>query len=126
MILGIGTDIARIERFAVAMERHGDRFANRILGEQEQQRFAESAQPAAWLAKRFAAKEAFLKALGTGLRLGMNWGEIQVVHNALGQPQLALSGTAARLTAERGITRSHLSISDESDMAVAFVVLEGD
>lgn len=126
MILGIGTDIARIERFAAASERHGARFAARILGQNERTALDSAAQPAAWLAKRFAAKEAFLKALGTGLRYGMSWGEIEVINDHLGCPRLVLSGVAAQLAAERGVARSHLSLSDESDVAVAFVVLEGD
>lgn len=125
MIIGIGTDIARIARFAAASERHGPRFAARILGPDERAALEQAVQPAAWLAKRFAAKEAFLKALGTGLRCGMRWSEIEVINDPLGCPRLILSGVAARLAVERGVTRSHLSLSDESDMAVAFVVLEG-
>lgn len=126
MILGIGTDIARVERFEAAMRRHGDRFAARVLGPHEAQRFAQHVSPAAFLAKRFAAKEAFVKALGTGLREGMRWTDIQVVNDALGRPSLTLNGEAARLAESLGVTRMHLSLSDEHDVAVAFVVLEGD
>lgn len=124
MIVGIGSDIARIARFSRAMERHGPRFAARILGEQEQRVLAMAPQPAAYLAKRFAAKEAFLKALGRGLRDGLQWRDIQVVNDALGKPSLRLSGVAAALAREQGVTAMHVTLSDEADYAVAFVVLE--
>ena len=124
MIVGIGTDIARIERFEAGMARHGERFARRLLGAQELARFADHPQPAAFLAKRFAAKEAFVKALGTGLRQGMRFTQIQVVNDALGTPSFVLSDEAEALTARAGIRHLHLSISDERDQAIAFVVLE--
>ncbi|MCS2610109.1 holo-ACP synthase [Halomonas dongshanensis] len=124
MIVGIGSDIARIARFSRAMERHGPRFAARILGEQEQRVLATAPQPAAYLAKRFAAKEAFLKALGRGLRDGLQWRDVQVVNDALGKPSLRLSGAAAALAREQGVTAMHVTLSDEADYAVAFVVLE--
>ncbi|MGB8713896.1 MAG: holo-ACP synthase [Onishia taeanensis] len=125
MILGIGTDIARVARFETAMVRHGDRFAARLLGPHEQARLAENGQPAAYLAKRFAAKEAFVKALGTGMRQGMRWAEIQVVNDSLGRPSLVLSGQAQVLADGLGVTGMHLSISDEAELAMALVVLEG-
>jgi len=125
MILGIGTDIARVARFERATQRHGARFAQRLLGERERERFAGHGRPAAFLAKRFAAKEAFVKALGTGLRRGMRWTEIQVVSDALGRPSLVLSGKAHELAATAGVRALHLSISDEDTLAMAFVVLEG-
>lgn len=124
MIIGIGTDIARIARFEKALERHGERLALRLLGGDERERLMSHPAPAAYLAKRFAAKEAFVKALGTGLRRGMRWSEIQVVNDALGRPSLALSGRALALAEAAGVRASHLSISDEDAMAVAFVVLE--
>ncbi|QEA40119.1 holo-ACP synthase [Pistricoccus aurantiacus] len=125
MILGIGTDIAKLARFERALVRHGARFPERLLGETELMRFGQHSYPAAYLAKRFAAKEAFLKALGTGLRQGMRWTEIQIVNDAQGRPQLVLSGRAQALAMKAGVERMHLSISDESDLAMAFVVLEG-
>lgn len=125
MIIGIGTDVARVVRFERAMVRHGERFARRLLGEQEHERFRGHALPAAFLAKRFAAKEAFVKALGTGLRRGMRWTEIQVVNDALGRPSLVLSGKAHELADAAGVRSVHLSLSDEEALAVAFVVLEG-
>lgn len=125
MIIGIGTDLARVARFEQAMERHGERFARRLLGERERERFRGHVLPAAFLAKRFAAKEAFVKALGTGLRRGMCWTEIQVVNDALGRPSLVLSGKAHELAEAAGVRSVHLSLSDEEALAMAFVVLEG-
>ncbi|TDO12653.1 MULTISPECIES: holo-ACP synthase [Halomonas] len=125
MIIGIGTDIARVARFEQGMARHGERFAQRLLGERERERLHGHVLPAAFLAKRFAAKEAFVKALGTGLRRGMRWTEIQVVNDALGRPALVLSGKAQELAEAAGVRSLHLSLSDEAALAVAFVVLEG-
>lgn len=125
MIIGIGTDIARVARFERAMARHGERFAERLLGELERERLRDHGLPAAFLAKRFAAKEAFVKALGTGLRRGMRWTEIQVVNDALGRPSLVLSGKAQALAEAAGVRALHLSLSDEEALATAFVVLEG-
>ncbi|MDI5919995.1 holo-ACP synthase [Halomonas sp. LR5S13] len=125
MIIGIGTDIARVARFERAMGRYGERFALRLLGERERERFRGHVLPAAFLAKRFAAKEAFVKALGTGLRRGMRWTEIQVVNDALGRPSLVLSGKAHELAEAAGVRSVHLSLSDEEALAMAFVVLEG-
>ncbi|ERS91459.1 holo-ACP synthase [Halomonas sp. PBN3] len=125
MILGIGTDIARVARFKAALSRRGERLAWRLLGELERERLVGHPQPAAFLAKRFAAKEAFVKALGTGLRHGMRWGEIQVVNDSLGRPSLLLAGKAHELARAAGVRATHLSLSDEDQFAVAFVVLEG-
>ncbi|MGM0915155.1 MAG: holo-ACP synthase [Pseudomonadota bacterium] len=125
MILGIGTDIARVERFEAALSRRGERLAGRLLGALERERLHEQVRPAAFLAKRFAAKEAFVKALGTGLRNGMRWTEIQVVNDTLGRPSLLLAGKAHELARAAGVRATHLSLSDEVEFAVAFVVLEG-
>jgi holo-[acyl-carrier protein] synthase len=125
MIIGIGTDIARMARFEAAMARHGERFAERLLGEDERQRLAERGRPAAYLAKRFAAKEAFVKALGLGLRHGMRWTEIEVINDALGRPSLVLGGRARELADAAGVKAIHLSLSDEAELALAMVVLEG-
>ncbi|CAN0542311.1 unnamed protein product [Ectocarpus sp. 12 AP-2014] len=124
MIVGIGSDIARIERFARAVQRHGPRFAQRILGPDEHAVWLQKSQSAAFLAKRFAAKEAFVKALGLGLREGMQWCDIQVLNDTLGKPHFLLSGEADRLIKAAGVTTSHITLSDEADYAVAFVVLE--
>ncbi|MEQ5801877.1 holo-ACP synthase [Halomonas sp. H10-9-1] len=127
MIVGIGTDIARVARFEAALSRRGERLSERLLGAVERERFQAQAQarPAAFLAKRFAAKEAFVKALGTGLRNGMRWTEIQVVNDTLGRPSLLLAGRAHELARAAGVRATHLSLSDEAEFAVAFVVLEG-
>lgn len=124
MIVGIGSDIARVERFARAMNRHGPRFAQRILGPEEHQVWQHKAQPVAFLAKRFAAKEAFVKALGLGLRSGLQWSDIQVLNDLLGKPYLILAGAAADKAATAGVTAMHITLSDEDDYAIAFVVLE--
>lgn len=124
MIVGIGTDIARIARFTIALERHGERLPQRLLGDLERERLRSHPLPAAYLAKRFAAKEAFVKALGTGLRHGMRWREIQVLNDDLGRPALQLSGRASELAEKAGVDHVHLSLSDEDDLACAFVVLE--
>ncbi|MDT8894055.1 holo-ACP synthase [Halomonas sp. I1] len=124
MIIGIGTDIARVARFERATERHGERFVTRLLGEDEYADFHARGGAATYLAKRFAAKEAFVKALGTGLRHGMRWTEIQVVNDGLGRPALRLSGRAEELATASGVTGLHVSLSDETEFAMAFVVLE--
>lgn len=124
MIVGIGSDIARIERFTRALQRHGPRFAQRILGPDEHALWLQKSQATAFLAKRFAAKEAFVKALGLGLRQGMQWSDIQVLNDALGKPYFLLTGEAERLLKAAGVTASHITLSDEAEYAVAFVVLE--
>lgn len=125
MILGVGTDLAKVARFEAALARHGARFPARVLGEYEREQWEQRNDTAAFLAKRFAAKEAFVKALGLGLRQGMRWREIQVVSDALGRPSLHLSGRAQELAEAAGVQGVHLSLSDEAGLAVAMVVLEG-
>jgi len=125
VIVGIGTDLVEIARVAAALARHGDRFAHRILVAREYERFAAHRKPAAYLAKRFAAKEAFSKAMGTGIRAPVNWHNIGVVNHASGRPYLELSEALADLVRRRGIRNVHVSITDERGIAAAFVVLEG-
>jgi len=125
VIVGIGTDLVEIARVAAALARHGDRFAHRILVAREYERFAAHRKPAAYLAKRFAAKEAFSKAMGTGIRAPVNWHNIGVVNHASGRPYLELSAVLADLVRRRGISNVHVSITDERGIAAAFVVLEG-
>ncbi|WP_252108561.1 MULTISPECIES: holo-ACP synthase [unclassified Halomonas] len=124
MIVGIGSDIARIARFETAVARHGERFAARILGPAEHESWVSRHRSPAYLAKRFAAKEAFVKALGLGLRAGMQWREIQVLNDALGKPVLELAGEAKRFFEQSGAQSAYVSISDEAEYALAFVVLE--
>ena len=124
MIYGIGTDIVRIQRIDKNLQRYGDRFASRILSDDEFKGFQASARKAHFLAKRFAAKEAAAKALGTGFRDGLNLKDISVIHDELGKPILEFSPKGREHLRTRGISGTHLSISDEQDYAVAFVTLE--
>jgi holo-[acyl-carrier protein] synthase len=125
LILGIGTDLVEIGRIEAALERWGERFARRILVPRELDRLARHRKPAAYLAKRFAAKEAFSKALGTGIRAPVNWHNIGVANHASGRPYLELAPPLAALVERRGVRSVHLSLTDERGMAAAFVVLEG-
>lgn len=123
MIYGIGIDLVKIARIDAAIERHGDRFARRILSEHEFARYLTSRNRATFTAKHFAAKEALLKALGTGLRMGIQWAHMEIRHDALGKPYLFCTGRVQALFDEHGISESFLSISDEDDYAAAFVTL---
>ena len=126
MIYGVGTDVVEIARIEKALSRWGERFAERILCSPELNRFRNHRQPASYLAKRFAAKEAFTKALGTGIHAPANWHGVWVVNLKSGKPQLEFSAALARLLEDRGIRRSHLTLTDERDMAAATVILECD
>jgi holo-[acyl-carrier protein] synthase len=128
MIYGIGTDICKIPRIAAALERHGERFARKILGPQEMDKFrARSAKHVArgvrFLATRFAAKEAFSKAIGLGMRMPMTWPAAQMLNAPSGKPVIVCSGVLAEFMAERKLT-AQVTISDEEDYAVAFVIVE--
>jgi holo-[acyl-carrier protein] synthase len=128
MILGIGSDLADIRRVAETLERFGERFTHRIFTEVERERSERKGAPAASYAKRFAAKEACSKALGTGLRRGVFWRDMGVVNLRSGQPTLALTGGAAQRLAEMtppGMAAFiHLSLTDDHPYAQAFVVIE--
>lgn len=126
MIYGVGSDLIEIPRVERALARFGERFARRILCEPELRRFHGHAKPAAYLAKRFAAKEAFSKALGTGIHAPANWHGVWVINLKSGKPQLEFSAALARLLRDRGIQRSHLTLTDERGMAAATVILECD
>ena len=123
MIFGIGTDIVRISRIQKSLDRYGERFARRILAGQELDDFQRTLHPARFLARRFAAKEAVVKAYGTGFTRGMTFRDIVVSHDAAGKPLLLLSGRALELQHEMGIGETFISISDEQEYAVAFVTL---
>ncbi|MDD5058579.1 MAG: holo-ACP synthase [Sideroxydans sp.] len=125
MIFGIGTDIVAVARIEAAMQRHGDAFAKKILSAQELPEYAAHAQPARFLGKRFAAKEAFAKATGLGLRHPVTLHHISIVHDALGKPSFQFDEMLSVYLQQLGVTHHHLSISDEREMVVAFVVLEG-
>jgi holo-[acyl-carrier protein] synthase len=124
MIFGIGTDIVEVSRIKEALDRYGEAFARRILTDTELTEFQQSHTQARFLAKRFAAKEAFAKALGTGVRAPATMQNIGVSHDALGKPVLVLAPVLQALVEEKQISRQHVSISDEKALAVAFVVLE--
>ncbi len=124
MIYGIGTDIVEVSRIEFSLERFGDAFAKRILNEREWQDYSLSKTQARFLAKRFAAKEAFAKALGTGFRPPATFQNIGIAHDDLGKPVLDLAPELQAFLDEKGVCQQHLSISDEKALAAAFVVLE--
>jgi holo-[acyl-carrier protein] synthase len=123
VIHGIGTDICAVARMARMHERHGERLARRLLSPSEQAEYARSQVPERLLAKRFAAKEAYAKAMGTGLRHPVTLAGITVSHDELGRPALEFAPALCEHMKARGL-RAHLSISDEAEFAVAFVVVE--
>ena len=124
MIYGVGTDIIEIPRVAAALERFGERFARRILCEPELKRFATHRLPAAYLAKRFAAKEAFTKALGTGIHSPANWHGVWVSNLRSGKPVLQFTEALQALLDSRGVGNAHVSLTDERGLAAATVILE--
>lgn len=123
MIFGIGTDIVQVSRITALLKRYGERFPQRILTEDEFKEFLLNTQPANFLAKRFAAKEAAAKALGTGFGNGLQPGHIGVGHTKEGQPILEWQGRADELVQLLGIKRALLSLADEKEYAIAFVTL---
>jgi len=124
MIYGIGTDIVSVHRMDDLHARYGDRLAERILSSEELVEFGTATVKNAFLAKRFAAKEAFAKAAGTGMRAPVHFASLRVIHDDLGRPGLAWTAELGDWLAARGVASAHLSLSDERDYAVAFVVLE--
>ena len=125
MILGIGTDIVSIARIRDTLDRHGAAFAQRILSDIELVALNDAKDPVAWLAKRWAAKEAFGKAAGSGIVSPLSLSGIGIGHDDAGRPLFVLNDAIAFHLQSRGVTRTHLTISDERDYAVAFVVFEG-
>ena len=123
MIHGIGTDIVHVERLRTALARHGERFALRILAATEVEAWRAHRDPARFLAKRFAAKEAFGKALGTGVAVPATLHAVAVGHDSLGKPRY-LYDERLTLHMENNCLRAHLSITDEDDTVVAFAVIE--
>jgi holo-[acyl-carrier protein] synthase len=125
MIYGIGVDLVKVARIERVVERYGDRFLDRVFTEREIAYSRGKAWAASALAMRFAAKEAFSKALGVGLRQdGIRWREVEVIPNPLGKPELYVSGRAAALCETAGIANMHLSLTDEDHRALAVVILE--
>ena len=126
MILGIGTDIVYIERIQGVLDRHGDRFINRVLTKQERARFERTKLKASHLAKRWAAKEAFSKAIGTGIHAPFKWHSITVGRDPKGKPLVIPSPEMKRHLDAMGVRSAHVSLTDDAGVAVAFIVLEGD
>ncbi|RMC36467.1 holo-ACP synthase [Paracoccus alkanivorans] len=128
MILGIGTDLANIERIQGTLDRFGDRFRKRVFTETELARAARRKDEAGTLAKRWAAKEACSKALGTGLAMGISWRDMAVSNLASGQPVMELTGWAAdrlaRMTPADHDATVHVTLTDDHPWAQAFVVIE--
>ena len=125
MILGIGTDLLDAARMRDGLARHGQAFADRLLAPDERAAYDASLDPARFLAKSFAAKEAFAKAAGTGLRAPLSLRNLAVVRNALGKPGMVCAPELAAWLAARGVIAHHVSLTDEGDWVMAFVVLEG-
>jgi holo-[acyl-carrier protein] synthase len=128
MIYGIGTDIIDIRRLRATLQRRGERFAEKVLGAQElavyRARSARVPQRGlSYLATRFSAKEAFSKAIGMGMRMPMTWRACEIVKAPSGKPEIHLHGALAEWFSARGLV-AHVSVSDESDYAAAFVVVE--
>ncbi len=128
MILGIGTDLANIERISGTLERFGDRFRNRVFTEVEQAKAERRVDVVGTYAKRWAAKEACSKALGTGLRMGISWKDMAVSNLKTGQPVMAVTGWAAErladMTPEGYEAIIHVTLTDDHPWAQAFVVIE--
>ena len=124
MIFGVGTDIVHVSRMQENLDRYGEKFAQRILSDIEFVEFSQTTRQAHFLAKRFAAKEAMAKALGTGFRDGLHLRHITVSHDDSGRPLLDCIEKAGELLTKFGVTRSHISLSDEAEYAIAFVTLE--
>lgn len=130
MIVGIGTDLCDVRRIREALERHGDRFALKILGEREMLVWRSRTERAPvrglrYLATRFAAKEAFSKAIGLGIHMPMTWRRCEILNGENGEPQIQLNGELAEWFASRG-WKAHVTVTDEGDLAQAFVVVEVD
>lgn len=124
-IIGVGLDVVETARVAGMLERHGTRVERLVYTQRELAACAGRADRVEALAGRFAAKEAFLKALGTGWVSGLSLRQVEVVRANGGPPELALSGAAAERARERRVSRAHLSLSHEAGLAAAVVILEG-
>ena len=128
MIYGVGTDICDVRRIATTLARRGERFAEKVLGPHEIEVFRTrrakvEARGISYLATRFSAKEAFSKAIGIGMRRPMSWRDCEVVKAPSGKPQIRLHGALAEWFDARGL-QAHVSVTDETDYAASFVVVE--
>ncbi|MBV1921482.1 MAG: holo-ACP synthase [Pseudomonadales bacterium] len=124
MIVGIGTDIVSVARVKKSLDRNGDKFSGRILHSSELLELQTVTKRDQFLAKRFAVKEAASKALGTGFSEGVSWQDIYIEHDELGKPILCFSGKALIRAKSLGVNQQYVTLSDEREYAVAFVVLE--
>ena len=128
MIVGIGTDLANIERIENILHRYGDKFRKRIFTTKEQKKAIERSDEAATLAKRWAAKEACAKALGTGLRMGISWQDMSIDNLSLGQPTMTLTGWAKtrleRITPTGYCAKVHISVTNDWPWAHAIVLID--
>jgi holo-[acyl-carrier protein] synthase len=123
MIFGIGTDVVQVSRVAKVWERFGNHFADRLLLDEERRLFDAAKRPVRFLAMRFAAKEAVVKAMGTGFANGMWVRDVGVVPNRLGQPQVVYSARGREMCERLGIGGAHLSLTDEAGLVLAVAVL---
>jgi holo-[acyl-carrier protein] synthase len=128
MIYGIGTDIIQISRIEAALKRNGERFAEKILGTEEMEKYLRrkakvEARGIRFLATRFAAKEAFSKAIGLGMRMPMTWRAMQTLNAPSGKPMAVYSGALEEFMQQHGLT-AQVTITDEADYGVAFVIVE--
>lgn len=124
MMVGIGTDLVEIARIEALYQKHPVAFSQRLLSAQELLVFNGHSQPGHFLAKRWAAKEAIAKALGTGFRGGVSFVDMTITHTELGQPQIQLSGQTALIAQRQDIRHWSISLSDEKQYALAFVIAE--
>jgi len=125
MIVGTGVDIAEVKRIQAAVNRFGERFLKRVFTPAELRYCMAKPNAAERLAARFAAKEAGMKAIGTGLRLGVTWQDVEVLRMPGQRPMLEFHGKAAEFAARLGCKRTHLSLSHTKEQAIAYVILEG-
>jgi holo-[acyl-carrier protein] synthase len=128
MIYGIGTDICDIRRIAASLQRRGERFAEKVLGPRElavfrARRAKVESRGVSYLATRFSAKEAFSKAIGMGMHMPMTWRACEILNGPSGKPEIVLNGALAQWFTERGLV-AHVSVTDETDYATTFVVVE--
>jgi holo-[acyl-carrier protein] synthase len=125
MIIGIGTDLAEVPRIRESIARYGDRFLNRIYTPGERAYASSKANAAERFAARFAAKEAGMKAIGTGWNFGVTWKDFEVVNERSGRPTLLLRGVAAQIAERLGTQQVTISLTHTSELAFAVVILEG-
>lgn len=125
MIIGVGTDVVSIQRIEKAVHRFGERFINKVFTDKEAVACKEKKDVAPYLAARFAAKEAVLKALGTGISNGIGFKDVEVFRGHGKRPEIILHGKGKEMAGTLGVKNIHLSISHDAGVAVAFVVVEG-